>query len=113
MLLAKLHFKLPTGAHLLLMEYQLYQLYFQQDLLPPPVAALLLQPSRRLLRALLGTILGTVVVHPVVAQMVELVRHVLTILADPLVIAMFEHSKLPRRLPLLTMTRLLKLRMTS
>jgi len=29
MLLAKLHFKLPTGAHLLLMEYQLYQLYFQ------------------------------------------------------------------------------------
>jgi len=30
MLLAKLHFKLPTGAHLLLMEHQLCQLHFQQ-----------------------------------------------------------------------------------
>jgi len=33
MLLAKLHFKLPTGAHLLLMEYQLCQLCFQQSVL--------------------------------------------------------------------------------
>jgi len=31
MLLAKLHFKPPTGAHLLLMEHQLCQLHFQQN----------------------------------------------------------------------------------
>jgi len=30
MLLAELHFKLLTGAHLLLMECQLHQLHFQQ-----------------------------------------------------------------------------------
>jgi len=30
MLLTQLHFKPPTGAHLLLMEYQLCQLCFQQ-----------------------------------------------------------------------------------
>jgi len=29
MLLAKLHFKLPTCAHLLLVEHQLWQLQFQ------------------------------------------------------------------------------------
>jgi len=52
------------------------------------------------------------VVLPVVAREVAVVRRVLAILADPLVIAMFEHSKLPRRLPPLTMTRPLNLGMT-
>jgi len=33
MLLTQLHFKLPTGAHLLLMECQLHQLQFQHFLL--------------------------------------------------------------------------------
>jgi len=56
--------------------------------------------------------LGVAIALPVVAREVEVVRRVLAILADPLVIAMFGHSKLPRRLPPLTMTRLLKLWMT-
>jgi len=67
--------------------------------------------SRHSPRVQLEALLGVVVVRPVVAQEVAAVHRVLTILADPLVIAMFGHSKLPRRLRPLTMTRPLNLPM--
>jgi len=62
-------------------------------------------------RVQLEAMLGVVFVVPVVAPEVAVVRRVLATLADPLMIAMFERLKLPRRLRRSTMTHPLSLLM--
>jgi len=62
---------------------------------------------------LLGAMLGIVFAVPVVEQVVAVAHSILAMLVDPLVIAMFEPLKLPRRLHHSTMIHPLNLLMTS
>jgi len=64
-------------------------------------------------RVLLEAMLGVIFVVPVVEPVVAVVHSVLATLADPLVIAMFRHLKLPWRLHHSTMIYPLNLLMIS